>query len=380
MKKTLLSLGAIALFATANAQEPNNLTKLDPVSLAEATAAKSQTQNESWYDYTTVLDLLGDMQYFVGSMFPDTNVYFQGGDGSLYRPFTHATGQLVDPSSLNYAGLVGNTVAWNAGVEGVIDSIAIPYRYTHFEGTNDDTLLVQIVKSTSMTTWDQSDEACASPVFDYGTKAAANAVWETKRVLTEADSTSTFRNLEFEINEPLADGEFFGIYFTYLSGNAYSADDTVGVANTSTKINNFSFLVGYDNSKTAGGNYNYSSNVISEAYFDEAHGWGGYYYPGLLYNDIYQHMVAIAKLRTTTLSTDEVAESNLNVFPNPASDVININADQARVNIYAVTGELVMSEQVANNSLNIANLTAGVYMIEVITENSKLTKRLVVTK
>lgn len=373
MKKTLLSLGAIALFATANAQSPNT-DKLDQVDNIERSTY--QTQSSEWYSYTNVLDLLGNMTYYRGTLFPDTTV-FTLSTNQNFRPFTHSVGQVIDPRSLNFAGLVGNTIAFDENTTSTLDSVSILMDYDRFAGTEADTLFVQIIKSSnsSVTMWDQNGDNAFSPEYNYMTNKINNADFETEYLLTDADTAAS--TVDIAVGMTLAADEFIAVVIGYKPGNVYNADDVLGE-----NANRFVYFLGEDAAQTAdAGFYNYSLDVYStQRYNESANGWNGTYYPGNIWTGANTHTIIDAKFTTTNLSSDNVEGEALSVFPNPASDVININADQARVNIYAVTGELVMSEQVANNSLNIANLTAGVYMIEVITENNKLTERLVVTK
>ena len=164
----------------------------------------------------------------------------------------------------------------------------------------------------------------------------------------------------------------------YKAGNTYSADDVLGE-----NANRFTYFLGEDAAKTADeGFYNFSLDVYSaQRYNESTNGWNGTYYPGNIWTDGKTHTIIDAKFTTTNASTENNEGNALAVYPNPASDVLNINTnDNARVNVYAVTGELVIAENVSDSRLNIENLNAGVYMIEVITENNKLTERLVVTK
>lgn len=373
MKKTLLSLGAAALFATANAQAPNT-DKLDQVDNIERSTYKMQSSE--WYSYTNVLDLLGNMTYFRGTLFPDTTV-FTLSTNENFRPFTHSTGQVIDPRSLNFAGLVGNTIAFDEYTESTLDSLSILMDYDRFAGSNPDTLFIQVVKSSnnSLATWDQNGANAASPDYNYMTNQINGADFETAYLLTDADTAAS--TIDIAVGMTVGANEFVAVVIGYKPGNTYNADDVLGE-----NANRFVYFLGEDAAQTADdGFYNFSLDVYSgQRYNENENGWNGTYFPGNIWSDNKTHVIIDAKFTTTNLSADNVEGETLSVFPNPASDVININADQARVNIYAVTGELVMSELVANNSLNIENLTAGVYMIEVITENNKLTERLVVTK
>lgn len=83
---------------------------------------------------------------------------------------------------------------------------------------------------------------------------------------------------------------------------------------------------------------------------------------GTVYVDnIYLH-------KNTTLATKTFALANINMYPNPANNVLNIDAKSSieNVSIYNLLGQEVMSETVnkQSTSLNIANLQSGVYVVK----------------
>jgi len=84
------------------------------------------------------------------------------------------------------------------------------------------------------------------------------------------------------------------------------------------------------------------------------------------------------------LSTDKHAISTVSVYPNPATDVINItNTENVLVNGVTVTdlnGRTVKSAKfagVADAQVNVSDLSAGVYMVTVTSDKGSLTKKIV---
>lgn len=60
--------------------------------------------------------------------------------------------------------------------------------------------------------------------------------------------------------------------------------------------------------------------------------------------------------------------SNIQIYPNPAKDVLNITAEKnSTVDIYSVSGQLIksMKLEVMNNQINISGFNAGVYTVKV---------------
>ena len=74
-------------------------------------------------------------------------------------------------------------------------------------------------------------------------------------------------------------------------------------------------------------------------------------------------------------------ENNFNIYPNPANDVINIEAefDVEEVTIYNITGVMVYNEQCTMNNvqLNVSDLNSGVYFVKVVTNNGETVKRFI---
>ena len=82
---------------------------------------------------------------------------------------------------------------------------------------------------------------------------------------------------------------------------------------------------------------------------------------------------AIVVVREEVLSVeDNVLDVSIRVFPNPTSDVLNISSrgmsNSFTVNVYSITGQIVNRVDFANdnNTLDVTNLSDGVYLLEFI--------------
>ncbi len=63
------------------------------------------------------------------------------------------------------------------------------------------------------------------------------------------------------------------------------------------------------------------------------------------------------------------------IYPNPTSDMINVlgNFEKAQVQIYDVSGRMLMQQAIQQHqSINIANLSAGIYTLKVINEKGEV--------
>ena len=89
-------------------------------------------------------------------------------------------------------------------------------------------------------------------------------------------------------------------------------------------------------------------------------------------------------------NTKEVVSNEISVYPNPASDVVNINlgninAENSVIELYSSVGQLVMSQNTLSVSGNMTqfettDLDGGLYFIKVLTEGKIYTSSVVITK
>ena len=84
---------------------------------------------------------------------------------------------------------------------------------------------------------------------------------------------------------------------------------------------------------------------------------------------------------TATLSTKENQISGLAIYPNPAKTFLNITSDSFEaktVQIYNVLGKVVLTANVTNAPINVANLAKGVYVVKVTEADKTATRKLVI--
>ena len=76
----------------------------------------------------------------------------------------------------------------------------------------------------------------------------------------------------------------------------------------------------------------------------------------------------------STLSSEEfVTNTEFRVYPNPATEFININEDIETVSIYTIEGKKIETQKV-NNSINVSKLTNGIYLLIGEDSNGKIFK------
>ncbi|WP_276388667.1 T9SS type A sorting domain-containing protein [Eudoraea chungangensis] len=74
--------------------------------------------------------------------------------------------------------------------------------------------------------------------------------------------------------------------------------------------------------------------------------------------------------------------SGLTLYPNPAvNDIVYVRTDSndlKLVTVFDVFGKTVLLDRLRNNALNIVSLSPGVYLVQVVENNHKMTRKLIV--
>lgn len=79
---------------------------------------------------------------------------------------------------------------------------------------------------------------------------------------------------------------------------------------------------------------------------------------------------ANAMVQVTVVGVEDYDNEEVNVYPNPATDVLHIDGNNIQgVAIYNLQGQCVMTESGNVNELSISNLSRGMYILKVMTDN-----------
>lgn len=82
----------------------------------------------------------------------------------------------------------------------------------------------------------------------------------------------------------------------------------------------------------------------------------------------------------TVTSTTGLEDTSLKLFPNPASDFINLQSDETfhSYEIYSITGALVdYNENIENSSINIVSLPKGIYLLKAFSKGKRFIEKFV---
>ena len=244
-----------------------------------------------------------------------------------------------------------------------------------------------------------------------GYPGGARITWDYN--LTNADTSSEtptqsyfYKRFGFAPPSPInvAAGEIAAVSFTFISGDTWIANqDSVSFNNGSKAHFRARFfeesagaLMPYRNhsdrtdanNNTVGAEWNNSCLMFSFA--------PDIYYPSILVEAFNtpamsrEHLDVDWVLSCTNcgpVSTEDVVKEldNVKIYPNPASDVLNIQLDEVKtadvnVSVYSMTGKKLYSETVAKGStqtsVNIGDLAVGIYLCELEMNGEKSTVKI----
>lgn len=104
------------------------------------------------------------------------------------------------------------------------------------------------------------------------------------------------------------------------------------------------------------------------------------YAVGAGFGSIYYDDMSV--IDNTPLSVKQNEISGLNIYPNPVVNgtlYINTNANAEKaVAIYDIIGKQVLNTKTSGNSVNVANLNSGVYIVKITEEGKTATRKLVI--
>jgi hypothetical protein len=91
------------------------------------------------------------------------------------------------------------------------------------------------------------------------------------------------------------------------------------------------------------------------------------------------------RVNTSVANLDEVSSTDFSVYPNPASEVININSTKmlnAAVTVSDLTGKVVKTSTIngLTSSVNTSGLNSGIYYVTITEGNSTSTQKVVIRK
>jgi hypothetical protein len=87
----------------------------------------------------------------------------------------------------------------------------------------------------------------------------------------------------------------------------------------------------------------------------------------------------VLNLGSTVSVTKNAQQSNISIYPNPTSTQISINTKLtlSEIRIIDITGKVVITTKESTNTINVSDLSNGIYFIQLITDERTITKKFV---
>lgn len=154
---------------------------------------------------------------------------------------------------------------------------------------------------------------------------------------------------------------------------SYPEKFRVGVSTTGTAAANFTMITPTAGVTPTASWAEYSYNL------DAYQGQNVYIAIQCVSIDAFSLLIDDFKVSATVLGTEDFARNNFAVYPNPATDVLNIsNVNKLEITnatISDINGRIIKNINSSIESINVADLTSGVYFLKVTTtEGSGITK------
>ena len=105
------------------------------------------------------------------------------------------------------------------------------------------------------------------------------------------------------------------------------------------------------------------------------------YYVTAVYDSIYESAPSNSDTAYFATGISEHQDRSLIIFPNPVSDIVNINSESIieSVKLFSTTGKLLLENRPRTNDfiIDISNNDAGVYLLRIETEKEVITRRII---
>ncbi|WP_178990723.1 T9SS type A sorting domain-containing protein [Winogradskyella schleiferi] len=92
--------------------------------------------------------------------------------------------------------------------------------------------------------------------------------------------------------------------------------------------------------------------------------------------------IYVRALSDISLSTSDFEISNFSIYPNPTNtgsvSISSTNSEAINVQVFDILGKQVKNQTLTNNTLDVANLKSGVYILKITQDNASTTKKLVI--
>lgn len=433
MKKIKLLIGALAICTASIAQQntvindySNRITVKErgfDLRKAKSTVSplmRTASVTGGWFNYGQAIDgpsfNAGIAQLTANYLFPDSLGYGEFGVGNFAPCWIHHIADILDVRGLPFQA-EPTTAFGSLGSAYVVDSIALVYAYTrkHVNPAIVDTLVFTL--ASNATAANLGTSGFINPTAaNYGTdtltfkkvkyKQSTNSLdavgsYKFKVLLMQSD-TAEINFLEKAIKLPtpfmvpggkllISDVQFIPGY-TYTLGTHIDYDaNAFTFASQREKGAAGTFQTYYDcNYGSSACNWNSSHILTQDVRYNMGGSWNGSYIPSYAYpSPTYEHHLISYRL-TETVGINELEQNGFALgqnMPNPftSGSVVKFeltkSAKSVSFLITDVTGRVISNQTVANtvgiHSVNIGDLSAGVYYYSLNVDGNVVTKKMI---
>jgi len=98
-----------------------------------------------------------------------------------------------------------------------------------------------------------------------------------------------------------------------------------------------------------------------------------------IFRDVSRNHTIIVTFRASATGIEDVRSQGISIFPNPAKDKIFIQSELQirKVEVYSLTGALLMSDNNFNGEISVSALPKGIYLLRVYTDNGVTVSKIV---
>jgi hypothetical protein len=124
-------------------------------------------------------------------------------------------------------------------------------------------------------------------------------------------------------------------------------------------------------------------NTTETNYTDVIYVSGQYhYYVTAVYDNGDESLPSNTILVDVIIGVDEYLADAINVYPNPATDVVNVKSDVQinSVKVYNYAGQVIVNEAVNSMmyQLNTSQYQSGIYFFQIETDEGTISKRIII--
>lgn len=209
-----------------------------------------------------------------------------------------------------------------------------------------------------------------------------NVKWEKDIQSSQNLSTGMYSNISLD------EEKNFYSYFTFKEKVSFNNVEYVFANSVNDKViskwdndGNLKYFKAVDNTGNSFQStfyYNSIDVISNDTYNILSYTSNNYFLNFPLYNSVIPKLY-IATFKSENLQTGENQNSNFKIYPNPATDFLNIKSDQkiSKIEIYDMTGKLLKSANGRDRKISVAQLTKGIYIIKLLTENGVVNSKFI---